>query len=98
METFQGQLVKNGAVILDDVDGEFEVHTAADGHVSWSGYFRLAQSSRVSLPDQYLLLMDDGRLGVILSGEVRTRGKEQVVVFVGLSPLRQADEEGHPVP
>jgi len=98
MEFFQGQLVKNGAVILDDVDGELEIQTAADGQVSWSGYFRMPHTFAAGLPDQYLLLLDDGRLGVILAGEVRTRGKAQVAMFVGLSPLRQTSEEGDRLP
>ncbi len=98
MEFFQGQLVKNGAVMLDDVDGELEIHTAPDGNVSWSGYFRVPNTFAPGLPDQYLLLLDDGRVGVIMAGEVRTRGKAQVAVFVGLSPLRQASEENYPLP
>jgi hypothetical protein len=93
MEFFQGQLVKNGEVFIDDVEGELEIRPTTEGATSWSGYFRLPSSQPLTLPDQYLLVLDDGRVGVILAGEIRTRRRAQVAVFVGLSPLRHATEE-----
>jgi hypothetical protein len=90
MMPFHGKVMRDGRVILDDVDGELEEMTIVRNAKDWHGYF-VVPSGMIPPPTggPYNLLIDDGRSGTMQIGRVSPGSHQASVLhFEGNGPLR----------
>jgi hypothetical protein len=90
MQDFEGVLIRAGEVVLDYASGSLEVSTNQFGNKCWSGHLRLPPGRHVVSKEQYLLKLNDGRSGLILTKDLfMGPGSHQAFMrFVGSTILQ----------
>jgi hypothetical protein len=82
MPRFTGKLLRDGAVVLNRVEGSYKTGTTPDGFTNWGGTFTPA----VDL-GEYTLVLDDGSSGSIrVLGVSSGSGRATVANFKGNGP------------
>jgi hypothetical protein len=61
MQALTGQLMRDGQVVADGLNGKFEIEVKRDGSESWTGFFSLPSGATVNVGEAYDLVLADGR-------------------------------------
>lgn len=61
MQPFRGKLMRNGQVVIDNVQGRLEVDVGRDRSERWSGFFGLPSGENVEREEPFDLVLEDGR-------------------------------------
>jgi len=85
MEYSKGKIELDGEVIAERVVGLLQIRTDGAGRKRWQGSFDAGGDYSLRSLGTYRLVMDDGRSGEILFGDVQPIDGR--VVFVGSGPL-----------
>jgi len=90
METVPGRIEKDGRVVAGDLEITLDTVTEPSGLKSWYGSL-LARAEHALEPDQYELVLADGRRGTILITNMTITGGSGMVpvTFQGSGPLRK---------
>jgi hypothetical protein len=87
MQHFHGQLMQDGAVVLDTVAGSLQRLANSAAEESWAGYFGIMPGTDIA-PGKYQLVLDDGRGETILIERAAPgNGRATVVHFKGAGML-----------
>jgi hypothetical protein len=86
---FDGSLLRDGQVILDDIAGNLWDHQAPTGRRFWSGEFVVPAGHPLPLGGGYRLVLTDGRAADITVTYVSRSGQAaDVGKFIVSGPLR----------
>lgn len=85
MEYFKGRIELDGVVIAERVVGLLQIRTDGAGRKRWQGSFDAGGDYNLRSLGTYRLVLDDGRSGKILFGDLQPLYGR--VVFVGSGPL-----------
>jgi hypothetical protein len=98
MPRFQGQISRDGRVILPSIAGNYFPYTGRRGRAAWSGGFDGTRENTIDAGGSYRLTLDDGRSGEIAVDLMTLSGHGVTNVhFRGLSAFEVAtlaDEVG----
>jgi hypothetical protein len=65
MQPFRGKLMRNGQVVIDNIQGRLEVDVGPNRTERWNGFFSLPSGENVEREEPFELVLDDGRSGKI---------------------------------
>lgn len=65
MTAFQGKILRERHIVLDNLTGQLQTSLAPSGQVIWGGSFNVPPGEGIA-PGIYQLVLDDGRSGDIL--------------------------------
>jgi len=82
MESFHGQLLRKGKVLLENVEGQLHIAPGPKGEEHWSGFCSLPGSVRIGLTDLLELILPDRRRSTIRIDRVNTFGPTLTVSFI----------------
>jgi hypothetical protein len=81
MESFRGKLVRNGQVLVDDIQGRLDIDVGPSGAQHWSGYFNVPAGETVELQEPFELVLTDGRSNKIRVQRVNSSGQGTTASF-----------------
>ena len=61
MERFRGQLLRDGQVVFDGIEGSLSIDIGQHGNEHWYGFFTLPTGEMVKHGEWYELKLEDGR-------------------------------------
>lgn len=88
MEEVDGHLEKDGQIVIEDIRAYFEMRHERGGLKSWDGGLVIPPGAPIE-PDEYTLVLEDGRRGDIIVTRINHRGGQAApdVSFQGSGPL-----------
>ncbi|MFN4261592.1 MAG: hypothetical protein ACK4RK_20095 [Gemmataceae bacterium] len=81
MEDFQGQLLKEGQVFIEQVQGRMMVDLGPNGEQYWSGFFPVPEGHVVQLDDEFDMILANGRSNRVRIERVNAMGPSLVASF-----------------
>jgi len=82
MQSFRGNLVRDGQTVVEGVQGNVTIDVGRTGTESWSGYFTVETPGLVHLGDNLELVLDSGKTGKIQISRVNSyQGRPDAVSF-----------------
>jgi hypothetical protein len=81
MEQFQGQLVRGGQTLAENVSGRLTIDFSPTREQRWSGFFNLPGGIEVKVNDACELALSDGRTGRIKLERVNITNQGVFVSF-----------------
>lgn len=82
METFRGQLKRDGQVVVDGVEGRLSIDNHPARGQLFSGYFTVPAGSTVAINESYELALADGRSSKVRIERVNATNQGQFASFV----------------
>ena len=61
MEQFQGKLMREGQLVVDNITGRLTVDFDPNRQQRWSGFFTVPAGTAVQINDRFELVLSDGR-------------------------------------
>lgn len=61
MERFRGQILRDGQVVFDGIEGSLSIDVGQHGNEHWYGFFTLPTGEMVKHGEGYELKLEDGR-------------------------------------
>jgi hypothetical protein len=83
MEQFQGNLVRGGQTLAENVSGRLTIDFSPTREQRWSGFFNLPTGVEVKVNDVCELILSDGRIGRVKLERVNVTNQG---VFVSFGP------------
>ncbi|MDB5308587.1 MAG: hypothetical protein JWO38_2789 [Gemmataceae bacterium] len=84
---FQGKILRNGRVLVDDVTGTISGPAEAEGSTEWSGNV-LIPPRQFLASGAYTLQLTDGRVATITVSSVASGNSEgALIAFTGCEPM-----------
>jgi hypothetical protein len=85
MEHFKGRIELDGQVRVEHIIGLLQIRTDRAGRTRWQGSFEVPADFDLDSRRTYRLVLEDGRSGEILFGDIQPLDGR--LVFVGSGPL-----------